>query len=104
MNPEDLRKMSDEELDDEIKKTRKANKKAIDDKDRSEERKTLATLNMLEDERLDRERKKNTSSKSERYEEKYDNHKKNANEQIHLRVRKKKRNQVKTVFYHQKNI
>lgn len=63
MNPEDVKKMSDDELDEEIKKTRKSNQKAIKDKDKSEERKTLAKLNMLEDERLDRERHKNTAGK-----------------------------------------
>lgn len=61
MNPEDLAKMSDEELDDAITKKRKENKKAIDAGDRKEERKTLADLNMLEDERLDRERKKHSA-------------------------------------------
>lgn len=65
MTPEDIKKLSDSELDEEIEKIRTANKKAIKNKDKKQEQKTLTQLNMLEDERLERERKRRTAQREQ---------------------------------------
>lgn len=65
MTPEDIKKLSDSELDEEIDKIRTANKKAIKNKNKKEEQNTLTQLNMLEDERLERERKRRTKQKEQ---------------------------------------
>ena len=65
MTPEDIKKLSDSELDEEIDKIRTANKKAIKNQNKKEEQNTLTQLNMLEDERLERERKRRTKQKEQ---------------------------------------